>query len=108
MPNTRVANASVEVVSGTAVDWVGPAANACLSARSQRLVVAASSTRGVSRVRFTVDGRVVAVIRHGSNGLWETTVETGRLARGRHVLVAVANDAKGGAASARRIVRLCR
>jgi hypothetical protein len=106
MPNTRFAHASLHVVSGTAVDWITPA-GACLEQKQQRLVVAASSTHHVSRVRFTLDGRQVAVVAHGSSGLWAATIQTSKLAKGRHTLVAVARDDKGGTASARRMVRLC-
>jgi len=108
MPNTRVGHASLQVVRGTAVDWVAPAADACLGGKEQRLVVAASSTRTVARVRFTVDGRTVALVRDGSGGLWESTLKTSGLGRGKHTLVATASDGSGGAVSARRIVRLCR
>jgi hypothetical protein len=106
MPNTRFAHASVRVVSGTAVDWIAPT-GICLAQRQQRLVVAASSTRRVSRVRFTLDGRQVAVVRHGSSGLWAATIQTAKLAKGRHTLRAVATDTKGVTASARRMVRAC-
>jgi hypothetical protein len=106
MPNTRFAHASVRVVSGTAVDWIVPT-QTCLAQKQQRLVVAASSTRRVSQVRFTLDGRQIAVVRHGSSGLWGATLPTSKLANGRHTLEAVAGDAKGGTASARRIVRVC-
>ena len=106
MPNTRFAQASVTVVAGTAVDWIAPVANACLE-QQQRLVVAASSTRHVSLVRFTLDGRRVAVVRHASSGLWSANVPASKLAKGRHTLRAVASDSKGAMASARRIVRVC-
>jgi minor extracellular serine protease Vpr len=106
MPNTRFAQASVTVVAGTAVDWIAPVANACLE-QKQRLVVAASSTRHVSLVRFTLDGRRVAVVRHASSGLWSANVPASKLAEGRHTLRAVASDNKGAMASARRIVRVC-
>jgi minor extracellular serine protease Vpr len=106
MPNTRFASAKVRVVSGTAVDWIAPT-GPCLAQKQQRLVVAASSTRQVIRVRFTLDGRQVADVRHGSSGLWGATLQTSGLAKGRHTLEAVARDDKGGTASARRMVRVC-
>jgi len=73
----------------------------------QRLVVAASSTRHVSLVRFTLDGRRVAVVRHASRGLWSANVPASKLAKGRHTLRAVASDGKGAMASVPRIVRVC-
>jgi minor extracellular serine protease Vpr len=106
MPNTRFAHASVQVVAGTAVDWIAPAANACLE-QNQRLVVAASSTRRVSQVRFTLDGRQVAVVRQASSGLWGATLPASKLAKGRHTLEAIASDDRGRTASERRIVRVC-
>jgi minor extracellular serine protease Vpr len=102
MPNTRTISVRLQVVRGPAVDWLLPAPQACLSGR---LEVAASGTRVV---RFEVDGKRVAVVRRGSQGIWSATVRTSTLAHGRHVLTAVAVDAHGRSASARRIVRVCR
>jgi len=107
MPNTRTASATLHVVAGTAVDWLVPAAGACL-AKQQRLVVAASSTRQVREVRFSIDGKQAAVVRKGVAGLWGTTVGTAALRHGRHALVAVAVDRTGRSASERRIVSTCR
>lgn len=106
MPNTRFAQASLKVVAGTVVDWIAPVANACLE-QKQRLVVAASSTRRVSRVLFTLDGKRVAVVRHASSGLWGAGLIASRLAEGRHTLQTVASDGTGATVSARRIVRVC-
>ena len=84
MPNTRRASALVRVVARTALDWLAPAAGACV-ARRQRLVVAASSPTGVSGVRFEVDGRTVAHAR-GRRGVWTATVA---IPPGSHRLAAV-------------------
>jgi subtilisin family serine protease len=105
-PNTRAVSAALHVVSGTAVDWLLPSSGACL-AKSQRLEVAASSTRGVRSVRFTLDGKSIATVRTNHFGLFSTTFPAGRLARGQHALTAVALDSKGGVASERRMVRVC-
>ncbi|HVP74870.1 MAG TPA: S8 family serine peptidase [Gaiellaceae bacterium] len=107
MPNTRTASTRLDVVAGTAVDWLVPAAGACL-AKSQRLLVAASSTRRVTTVRFTMDGKQKAIVRRPAAGLWGTTLNTAALPRGRHTLEAVAVDASGRSVSERRIVKVCR
>jgi hypothetical protein len=96
MPNTRTAGASMHVVAGVAVDW--------LLTQCRRLEAAAGSPARVRSVRFDIDGRRVATVRHGVGGIWSASV---RLARGRHVLVATAVDARGRAAAARRIVGTC-
>ena len=107
MPNTRTISATLTVVAGAAVDWVRPAAGACLSPPEQVFAVAASAPGGVRTVRFTVDGRhSVAAARSGV--LWEGTVATRGLRRGPHVLTAVVVGRHGAAASARRNVRVCR
>jgi len=106
MPNTRTASVRLHVVAGTAVDWLLPASGACV-AKQQRLAVAASSTRGVKQVRFTIDGKRATVVRNGETGLWETTLSTAGLRRGKHTIEAVALDGAGRTTSARRIVKLC-
>jgi len=107
MPNTRTASTKLHVVAGTAVDWLVPAAGACL-AKSQRLLVAASSNRRVTSVRFTVDGKQKAVVHRAAAGLWGTHVATTALQHGRHTLEAVAVDSSGRSVSERRIVSACR
>jgi hypothetical protein len=94
MPNTRRATATVRVVAGAALDWLVPAAHACV-ARRQRLVIAASGVRSVS---FRVDGGT-PVRAHDSLGIWSATVA---LTHGRHEL-----RATGGDASVARMVRVC-
>jgi hypothetical protein len=101
MPNTRSLRVKLRVVDGPAVDWVTP--GACVA---RRLAVAASSTRPVRSVRFSIDGRRIAIAKRSNRGLWSATI--GRQpARGTHRLEAVVADAKGRTATARRIVRAC-
>jgi hypothetical protein len=100
MPNTRSLRVRLQVVGGPAVNWVAPAG--CIA---RRLVVAASSTARVARVRFSIDGRRVAVVTRRKAGLWTATVRPP--SRGGHRLDAVVVDAKGRTASSRRIVRAC-
>jgi minor extracellular serine protease Vpr len=106
MPNTRTASDRLRVVAGTAATWLEPAAGACVE-KSQRLLLTASSPRGVTSVRFLRDGRNLAAPK-GASGLWSATWRTGSSARGRHVLEAVVRDHSGGTTSVRRIVRVCR
>jgi hypothetical protein len=103
LPNTRTARVRVRVVDGPAVSWVSP--GACVASR-QRLLVAASSTVRVTRVRLSIDGGRAGTAVKGTGGLW--SAGAGRLRPGRHRLEAVAVDAKGRRASARRIVPSCR
>jgi len=105
MPNTRSAKVRLHVVEGTVVEWVLPAPEACLD-RKPELAVAVSSTRAVTGVRFTLDGRQIAVAQH-AHGLWLAQPSLGKTAAGRHTLVAVATGAARGSVSARRIVRMC-
>jgi hypothetical protein len=106
MPNTRLTKVRIRIVTGTVVDWVLPSAGACLS-KQQTLGVAVNSTLGgITGVRFLLDGRQIA-IAHRASGLWAARTSTAKTAVGKHTLVAVATGAKGGAVSARRIVRTC-
>jgi hypothetical protein len=103
MPNTRVAYAQMNVVSGAADDWLLPVSGNCVQ-RKTSLVVAASAPGGVASVRFAVDGKVRAIVKKSIQDLWATTVS---LARGKHTLVATTVGKKGQTASARRTVRVC-
>jgi hypothetical protein len=105
MPNTRTASVTVHVVAGAAVDWLRPAAGACL-APSQQLAVAASAPGGVERVHFTIDGRRSTAAR-AEGGVWRATVQTKGLRRGTHTLAALVVGKHGETAAARRSVRTC-
>jgi hypothetical protein len=102
MPNTRSTNQRIRVVSGTSIDWIVPAAGACLPQR-QVVSVEVSSTKNVAAVRFVLDGRTIRAVRE--NGLWTATL--GKVSPGTHVLQAVASGGGRRLASARRIVRMC-
>ena len=106
MPNTQFASVKLRVVAGVAVDWLAPAAGACLEPR-QTLDVAASAPRRIAAVRFAIDGKRVAVVRHGDLGLWGATVTTRGLARGRHTATVVAATSNGRVASERRTFFVC-
>ncbi len=107
MPNTRTSSVRIHVVRGPAVDWLEPAAQACV-AKPQRLLVAASAPAGVKSVRFLLDGHRLPAARKGSSGTWSATWATGRAAGGGHLLEAVVQDRAGHTASTRLSVRRCR
>jgi hypothetical protein len=103
LPNTRSIAVRLEVVAGPAISWVRP--GSCVANR-QRLVVAASSTARVTKVRVSIDGKRAGAAVKGRAGLWAAVGR--RLAPGRHRLDAVVVDAAGRTAAARRIVPVCR
>jgi hypothetical protein len=106
MPNTRVVSRPFRIVTGTAVTWLAPRVGACAS-RSQRLLVAASSTGKIRAVRFLDGRRAIGVDRTSTSGLYEVTWRS-RGARGQlHRLSATAIDSSGRTV-ATRLVRLCR
>jgi hypothetical protein len=103
MPNTRAVSVQLRVVSGPAVDWLVPEPQTCL-AMEQRFEVAASGAR---EVHFQIDRTNVATVHKSQDGIWSATVATGSLARGSHLLTAVAVGMHGGLSSNARIVRSC-
>ncbi|HVM58466.1 MAG TPA: S8 family serine peptidase [Gaiellaceae bacterium] len=108
MPNTRFASAPLRVVSGVAVNWLLPAEKACV-AKTERLLVQASSPGGVKSVRFAVGGRTIAVATRGVTGIWGATWHrSAALARGAHALTATALGGGGRTGSAKRVVTVCR
>jgi minor extracellular serine protease Vpr len=107
LPNTTFKSTRLRVVPGPAVTWLNPVARACV-AKSAALAVMASSNRAVRSVRFTVDGRRVAVDRRGTVGLFTGRWQSARARHGRHVLTATATDAAGKRFAAERPVRICR
>jgi hypothetical protein len=107
LPNTAFRSVTITGVSGPAVSWVSPPANACVQ-KTVALVVVASSTRRVRSVRFLVDGKHVAIDRSGSSDVFTGTWNASFAPRGTHALTAVATDAAGRTFSAARTLRVCR
>jgi minor extracellular serine protease Vpr len=107
MPNTAFKSVTLHAVSGPAVTWLAPASGAC-APKNAGLVVAASSNAAVRSVRFTADGRRIAVARHGAADLFTATWHSASAKRGRHVLIATATDTRGKRFAATRSVRICR
>jgi hypothetical protein len=107
MPNTAFSPVTIVGVRGPAVSWLEPAASACV-ARSEPLMVAASSDKRVASVRFLVDGKQVARDRTGPGDIFSGTWHSQKAHHGAHVLTAVATDAAGKDAEATRSVRVCK
>ena len=107
LPNTSFERATIRGVRGAAVTWLRPEARNCLGRRA-RLVVVASSTRKIRRVRFYDGRRLIAASRRGVAGIHSVTWNTSRARRGRHQLRAVVVARGGTRAAAGRIVRICR
>jgi minor extracellular serine protease Vpr len=106
LPNTTFARGRLQVVDGPAVTWLLPTTGLC-AGKNPRLLVTASSTQAVRRVRFAVDGHQVAVDRTGPATLFSATWRTAGVRKSRHVLEATATDGSGRSASARETVRSC-
>ncbi|HZT53595.1 MAG TPA: hypothetical protein VE995_04365, partial [Gaiellaceae bacterium] len=84
--------------------WLLPASGACVAPRDA-LLVEASAPAGIERVRFLLDGRRLARGKRGPVQLWSARL--GRLAKGRHVLEAVAVTRGGHTVSSRLRVHTC-
>jgi hypothetical protein len=69
-------------------------------------MVAAGGPSGLRRVRFFLDGKLVATDRTDDQGIWSARLAV-RVSRGRHVLLAVATDSRGRSARASHNVRSC-
>jgi subtilisin family serine protease len=107
LPNTAFKSIRLRAVRGPAVTWLAPGSGACVP-KNPGLAVVASSSTAVRSVRFSVNGRRVAVSRRGTADLFTATWHTANAKRGRHVLLAVATDASGKRFAAKRSVRVCR
>jgi len=107
-PNTNFRPLRLNVVNGPAVSWLLPFARECAAAKTERLVVAASSTARLSRVVFSVDGKRVGVDRSGADGLFAVDWKTAGAKKGTQRLVATLVDGAGRTNSTGRVVRVCR
>jgi minor extracellular serine protease Vpr len=108
MPNTAFKAVTLRAVRGPALTWLAPRANQCVAGKTAELSVVAGSDRRITSVQFYADGRRIAVIRRGTDGLFAAAWRLGQAARGRHALVAIATDAAGKRLAASRRVRVCR
>ena len=81
---------TMRVVRGAAVDWLAPAAGACVATGGSSSWSSRRARRGgVASVRFAVDGRQVAVDRSERPGRL-VRVGSRPLKRGAHTLTATA------------------
>jgi minor extracellular serine protease Vpr len=107
LPNTQYTPATINAVDGPALTWVVPAANDCIT-KPQRLLVAASSTKTVKQVVFTVDGKKVGTATKGTADLFSYDWAAKTAKKGKHTVRATMRDAGGRTASASRSIRVCK
>ena len=107
LPNTGFKRTALRVVDGPTVSWLLPDAGTC-AAGSTRLLVVAGSTKTLAAVAFFDGRKKIAVAKKGVVGLYADTWKTPGLAKGKHVLRALAVDAAGRTASVTRTVRVCK
>jgi subtilisin family serine protease len=106
MPNTRFRRGTIRAVQGTTATWLLPRGG-CVRGSSELLVLA-NSTGKVSAVRFYDGRRLIGIDRTGVAGLYTLSWRARHARKGRHRLRAVADPARGRAAVASRVVRVCR
>ena len=104
-PNTAFRSVDIRAVRGPTVTWLTPSRGSCVRGRA-RLLVAASSTRPIRRVRFLSGERTIRTVRRGASGLYAATWRPRD--RRPHLLRAEVYDARGRTAVATRRVRACR
>jgi subtilisin family serine protease len=104
-PNTAFKQVRLKVVNGPTVSWIEPPAASC-ALKSDRLLVVGDSTKKVTSVTFTDNGRKVGVDKTGP--VYSVAWKTGTLKKGTHHLAAKLVDAAGHAATAGRNVRVCK
>jgi hypothetical protein len=108
MPNTRFRFANIRGVRGTVMTWLLPRRRGCLRGNRQELLVLASTTNRIRRVRFFDGRRLIGSDRRGEAGLYSITWRSQRARKGLHRLRAVAISARGRDARTSRVVRVCR
>jgi hypothetical protein len=106
LPNTAFASVKLQVVNGPAATWILPDANTCAE-KTERLVVSATSTAAVTKVVFRDGAKQIALVRKGSDSLYDADVETGGWKKGKHVLSAAVTDRSGRTAKVLRTIRVC-
>jgi minor extracellular serine protease Vpr len=107
LPNSLFRRLRLRAVNTPTVEWLLPAARACVRG-SASLIVAGGSPRGVRSVAFFVGHRRISKQRGSQLGVYGATWRTKKASRGRHLLRVVLTDRKGRRAQARRVVRVCR
>jgi minor extracellular serine protease Vpr len=105
-PNTQFLASRLRVVNGPTVSWIMPPAHVC-ALKTERLLVVADSTKKVSQVAFTHNGKPIGVAKTG-NGVYSVTWKTASLEKGTQKLLATVTDASGRKAAAGRVLRICK
>jgi len=108
MPNTRFRFGTIRGVRGTTMTWLLPQRRGCLRGNRQELLVLASTTSRIRRVRFFNGRRPIGADRTGVAGLYSVMWRSRKARKGLHRLRAVAIPARGRAARTSRVVRVCR
>jgi subtilisin family serine protease len=106
LPNTTTKRVRLIGVRTPTITWLLPLGRSCLRGRTT-LAVAAAAPAKVRAVRFFDGRRRIATVRRGPSGLYAATWSTRRVSKGRHVLRAVVDSARGKV-RAQRDVRVCR
>ncbi len=106
MPNTRIFQTRLRVVSKPTLTWLTPVPRGCI-ARPTPLLVVAGSTKTIASVRFFDGKRRIGLDRRGVAGLYSMVWKSGRAKRGAHTLRAVVQSG-GRRLEATRVVRVCR
>jgi hypothetical protein len=108
LPNTSTKSITLRGVAGPAVTWLAPRQGQCVRGATTQIVVAASSNTKVVSVRFSVDGKQIALDRNGAAGIFGVPWHLGSVSRGIHRLEALATDAAGKRLAATRAVNVCK
>jgi hypothetical protein len=105
-PNTAFKQVKLAVVNGPTVTWLAPPAQECALAKDQ-LTVIGTSTKRVTKVVFSDNGKRIGVDKTGPSGVYSIAWKTAKLKKGKHLLEATLFDAAGRKAAAGRAVRVC-
>jgi hypothetical protein len=107
MPNTSYRGVRIHAVRGTTATWLLPLRRGCLRG-NQGLLVVANTTGRIRAVRFFDGRRTIKTVTQGVSGLYSATWKTAAARKGRHMLRAVVQSARGREVVASRVVRLCK
>jgi minor extracellular serine protease Vpr len=107
MPNTSYRGARIRAVRGTTVTWLLPRGRNCVRG-DQGLLVVANTTGSIRAVRFLDGKSPIKTVTKGVSGLYSATWRARAARRGRHMLRAVVESARGRDVVASRAVRLCK
>jgi hypothetical protein len=107
MPNTRYQSGRINVVNAPTLQWLVPATNQCLRAKT-RLAVVASSNKKLAKVTFFDGKRKLGAKKPDVVGISFRDWNPKRAVKGKHTLRATLRDAAGRTITASRSVRVCK